>query len=121
MNFASLISAFLPTHRSNARACGRDVRNVDVCISVLYSCTAHQQRRIIWFAPELVYCGPCNSQLRFLGATRYTPVDPPYVSHAEGLALHTAYIEKFWGSSVSMYDFLVPEYTPVAGKGGREL
>ena len=44
---------------------------------------------------------------------RYTPIDPPYVSHADGLALHTAYIEKFWGSSVSMYDFLVPEYKPV--------
>jgi hypothetical protein len=56
-------------------------------------------------------------------ATRYTPIDPPYVSHAEGLALHTAYIEKFWASSVSMYDFLVPEYKPVgaAGGGGREL
>ena len=56
-------------------------------------------------------------------ANRYTPIDPPYVSHAEGLALHTAYIEKFWGSSVSMYDFLVPEYKPVlaAAGGGHEL
>ena len=61
----------------------------------------------------------------------YTPVDSPYVSHADGLAIHTAYIEKvrahslsrlcavlltrkrrlqFWASSVSMYDFLVPTY-----------
>ena len=24
----------------------------------------------------------------------YTPVDSPYVSHADGLAIHTAYIEK---------------------------
>lgn len=33
-----------------------------------------------------------------------------YVPHADALALHTAYIEKFWASSVSMYDFLVPGY-----------
>ena len=62
-----------------------------------------------------------NSQPLSCHATRYTPVDPPYVSHAEGLALHTAYIEKFWASSVSMYDFLVPEYKPLANGGGREL
>ena len=40
----------------------------------------------------------------------YTPKDSPYVSHAEGLALHTAYVEKFWSASVSMYDVLVPDY-----------
>lgn len=56
-------------------------------------------------------------------AGRYTPIDPPYVSHADGLALHTAYIEKFWASSVSMYDILVPKYKPVyaTGGGGHEL
>jgi hypothetical protein len=26
------------------------------------------------------------------------------------MAIHTAYIEKFWASSVSMYDLLVPSY-----------
>ena len=41
---------------------------------------------------------------------RYTPKDPPYVSHAAGLELHTDYIEKFWGSSISMYDILVSSY-----------
>jgi len=41
---------------------------------------------------------------------RYTPTDPPYVSHAAGLELHTDYIEKFWGSSISMYDILVSSY-----------
>jgi len=40
----------------------------------------------------------------------YTPKDPPYVSHAAGLELHTDYIEKFWGSSISMYDILVSSY-----------
>jgi len=40
----------------------------------------------------------------------YTPKDPPYVSHAAGLELHTDYIEKFWGSSMSMYDVLVSSY-----------
>ena len=40
----------------------------------------------------------------------YTPQDSPYVSHADGLALLTAYVEKFWASSVSMYDVLVPSY-----------
>lgn len=44
--------------------------------------------------------------MRELVDVMYTPKDPPYVSHANGLALHTAYIEKFWASSVSMYDFL---------------
>ena len=41
----------------------------------------------------------------------YTPKDPPYLSHAEGLQTHTAYIEKFWGSSLSMYDILAPAYS----------
>ena len=36
----------------------------------------------------------------------YTPADSPYVSHADGLAIHTEYIEKFWAASVSMYDVL---------------
>lgn len=30
--------------------------------------------------------------------------------HAEGVAMQTAYIEKFVGSSVSMYDLLQPTY-----------
>ena len=42
----------------------------------------------------------------------YSPQDVPYVTHAEGVALQTAYIEKFWGRSASMYDLLVPEYAP---------
>jgi hypothetical protein len=41
---------------------------------------------------------------------RYTPRDAPYVSHDEGLAIHTAFIEKFVASSVSMYDILAPSY-----------
>ena len=31
----------------------------------------------------------------------YTPVDSPYVSHADGLAIHTAYIEKVCAQSFS--------------------
>ena len=31
----------------------------------------------------------------------YTPVDSPYVSHADGLAIHTAYIEKVRAQSFS--------------------
>ena len=49
--------------------------------------------------------------VRELVDVMYTPKDPPYVSHAEGLALHTAYVEKFWGGSVSMYDALAPFYS----------
>ena len=48
--------------------------------------------------------------MRELVDVMYTPVDPPYVPHDAGLALHTGYVEKFWASSVSMYDFLVPSY-----------
>ena len=50
------------------------------------------------------------SVVRELTDVMYSPRDSPYVSHAEGLALHTAYIEKFWASSVSMYDVLAPSY-----------
>lgn len=57
--------------------------------------------------------------VRELVDVMYTPKDSPYVAHDVGLALHTAYIEKFWASSVSMYDLLVPGYPPAAG--GREL
>jgi len=39
--------------------------------------------------------------MRELVDVMYTPKDPPYVSHAEGLAIHTAYIEKFWGTCCS--------------------
>jgi hypothetical protein len=49
--------------------------------------------------------------VRELVDVMYTPKDTPYCSHAEGLRLHTEYIEKFWASSVSMYDVLVPSYT----------
>jgi hypothetical protein len=48
--------------------------------------------------------------VRELTDVMYTPKDPPYVSHSEGVQLQTEYIEKFLASSVSMYDFLVPEY-----------
>ena len=34
----------------------------------------------------------------------YTPVDSPYVSHADGLAIHTAYIEKVRAHSLSRLD-----------------
>ena len=34
----------------------------------------------------------------------YTPVDSPYVSHADGLAIHTAYIEKVRVHSLSRLD-----------------
>ena len=47
---------------------------------------------------------------------RYTPRDPPYVSHNDGLAIHTAFIEKFVASSVSMYDILAPSYKKIAKK-----
>jgi hypothetical protein len=47
---------------------------------------------------------------------RYTPRDAPYVSHDEGLAIHTAFIEKFVASSVSMYDILAPSYKYSAKK-----
>ena len=40
----------------------------------------------------------------------YTPKDPPYVSHDDGLGIHTAFLEKFLVSSVSMYDWLVHTY-----------
>jgi hypothetical protein len=49
--------------------------------------------------------------VRELVDVMYTPKDSPYCSHAEGLRLHTEYIEKFWASSVSMYDVLVPSYS----------
>lgn len=48
--------------------------------------------------------------VRELVDVMYTPKDRPYVSHAAGLQLHTEYIEKFWASSVSMYDVLAPSY-----------
>ena len=51
--------------------------------------------------------------VRELVDVMYTPNDSPYVSHAEGLELHTEYVEKFWASSVSMYDILVPGYAHV--------
>ena len=46
------------------------------------------------------------------------PADRLYVSHAWELEILTAYIEKFWASSVSMYNLLVPEYRAV---GRHEL
>lgn len=49
--------------------------------------------------------------MRELVDVMYTPKDPPYVTHDEGLTLHTAYVEKFWANSVSMYDFLMPTYS----------
>jgi hypothetical protein len=51
--------------------------------------------------------------MRELVDVSYNPSDSPYVSHATGLSLHTQFIEKFWASSVSMYDLLVPEYSAV--------
>ena len=48
--------------------------------------------------------------MRELVDVMYTPKDPPYVPHADGLRLHTEYVEKFWASSVSMYDVLAPQY-----------
>jgi hypothetical protein len=55
--------------------------------------------------------GPANvAVMRELVDVMYTPKDSPYVSHAAGVQLQTAWIEKFLISSVSMYDFLVPEY-----------
>jgi len=48
--------------------------------------------------------------VRELVDVMYTPKDKPYVSHAEGLQIHTAYLEKFWATSVSMYDILAPSY-----------
>lgn len=44
--------------------------------------------------------------VRELVDVMYTPKDSPYVSHAEGVELQTRYVERFWASSVSMYDFL---------------
>jgi hypothetical protein len=44
--------------------------------------------------------------VRELVDVMYTPADPPYVPHAEGVALQTGYIERFWGQSVSMYDWI---------------
>lgn len=40
--------------------------------------------------------------VRELVDVMYTPKDAPYVSHADGLSIHTAYVEKFWAVSVSM-------------------
>ena len=57
------------------------------------------------------------SVVRELVDVMYTPKDSPYVSHAEGLALHTAYLEKFWATSVSMYDVLGPTYAGWVGGG----
>ena len=53
------------------------------------------------------------------------PLSPPTfphvcAPHTEGLAIHTAYIEKFWASSVSMYDILVPSYPHYSGGGGAD-
>mmetsp|Transcript_100760 Transcript_100760/g.157350 ORF Transcript_100760/g.157350 Transcript_100760/m.157350 type:complete len:279 (-) Transcript_100760:16-852(-) len=48
--------------------------------------------------------------VRELVDVMYTPVDSPYVSHAEGIALQTAWLEKHLVSSISMYDFLKPTY-----------
>eukprot|EP00756_Hemistasia_phaeocysticola_P045499 Hpha_TRINITY_DN19247_c0_g1::TRINITY_DN19247_c0_g1_i1::g.194289::m.194289 len=52
--------------------------------------------------------------VRDLVDVMYTPRDPPYVSHDEGLRIHTAYVEKFWAGSVSMYDILAPYYNSTA-------
>eukprot|EP00756_Hemistasia_phaeocysticola_P050632 Hpha_TRINITY_DN2577_c0_g1::TRINITY_DN2577_c0_g1_i1::g.1466::m.1466 len=49
--------------------------------------------------------------VRELTDLMYTPRDPPYVAHAEGLSLMHGYIEKFWASTVSMYDVLAPFYS----------
>eukprot|EP01062_Namystynia_karyoxenos_P058632 TRINITY_DN50151_c0_g1_i1.p1 TRINITY_DN50151_c0_g1~~TRINITY_DN50151_c0_g1_i1.p1 ORF type:complete len:276 (+),score=79.94 TRINITY_DN50151_c0_g1_i1:94-921(+) len=48
--------------------------------------------------------------VRDLVDVMYTPEDPPYVSHARGLQIHTDYVERFWASSISMYDILAPFY-----------
>ena len=41
---------------------------------------------------------------KLLRAVMYTPVDSPYVSHADGLAIHTAYIEKVRAYTLSRLD-----------------
>lgn len=55
--------------------------------------------------------GPSNcAVVRELTDVMYTPQDSPYVPHHEGVALQTAWIEKFLVSSVSMYDILDTAY-----------
>lgn len=44
--------------------------------------------------------------IRELVDVMYNPLLSPYVSHAEGTHLMTGFIEKFWASTMSMYDFL---------------
>jgi len=43
---------------------------------------------------------------RDLVDSMYDPTQSPYVSHEEGTAIMTAFIEKFWAPTVSAYDFL---------------
>jgi hypothetical protein len=38
--------------------------------------------------------------------TMYEPMMAPYVTHAEGTALMTAYVEKFWGKTLESYDLI---------------
>lgn len=40
--------------------------------------------------------------------TMYEPSQPPYCSHDMSVDLMTQYVEKWWGKSVSAYDFLNP-------------
>ena len=73
----------------------------NMCIMGRPFALTHVTQQWGW-APEKI------AVVRELVDTSYNPADPPYVAHAAGTALQTAYIESFWASSISMYDLLVP-------------
>ena len=52
--------------------------------------------------------------LRELVDVMYNPLLSPYVTHEQGVSMMTAFIEKFWAPSASMYDFLNPRGDSVA-------
>ena len=61
---------------------------------------------------QLVTWGEFNvSLVRELVDVMYNPMMSPYVTHEEGAQMMTGFIEKFWATSTSMYDFLNPRST----------
>ena len=69
-------------------------------------CELTHENRTVPYGPHrlspLAVCPSTN------GASRYSPFDPPYVSHDLGNEIMTAFIEKFWAPSISFYDLLEP-------------
>ena len=55
---------------------------------------------------QAVAWGLSAALLRDLTDVQYSPANPPYVSHAEGIEIMTSFIEKYWAPTLESYDII---------------